>query len=225
MIRPLVICLLAMYVSVSAPASPRTASPSQQDSLGLVLEGLAPEPRIAYLTYLLGTRTDDPDIYFHLGVAFHEGERLDSALFYYAKAAALSPLFSKAYVNMGVIFDGQGNRGEALRMFEKAIEVNPQDLLAHAHAAYALFDAAEYDAAEAHLSKALAIDSLDPQPHFYRAIFFWESGMFGESLAEWERVVACAPGSELAERAKENIAILQQVLLAPPGEDVPPPRP
>ena len=79
-------------------------------------------------------------------------------------------------------------------MFEKAVEANPSDLLAHAHAAYALFDAGEYEAAEAHLSKALAIDSLDPQPHFYLAIFFWESGMFRESLVEWEKVVRMRPG-------------------------------
>jgi tetratricopeptide (TPR) repeat protein len=223
MIRPLLILLFATCASLAAPASARSASPSGQDSLGQVLEGLAPGPRIAYLRYLLGTQKNDPEICFQLGVAFHEGERPDSALYYYAKAAALSPRLSKAYVNMGVIFDGQGNRGEALKMFEKAIEANPEDLLAHAHAAYALFNAAEYEAADEHLSKAFAIDSLDPQPHFYLAIFFWESGMFGESLVEWEKVVSCAPESGLADRARENIAILQQVLLAPPGEVIPPP--
>jgi tetratricopeptide (TPR) repeat protein len=224
MLRPLSICLLAIFVSLSAPAGPRSASPSKPDSLGQVLEGLAPGPRIAYLRYLLGTRGDDPEICFQLGVAFHEGEKPDSALYYYAKAAALSPRLSKAYVNMGVIFDGQNRRDEALRMFEKAIEANPNDLLAHAHAAYALFEAGEYEAADAHISKAVAIDSLDPQPHFYLAIFFWESGMYGESLVEWEKVVSCAPGSDLAEKARENIAVLQQALLAPPGEGVPPPR-
>ena len=126
---------------------------------------------------------------------------------------------------MGVIFDGQSRRGEALRMFEKAVEANPNDLLAHAHAAYALFDATDYEAAKAHLAKAFAIDSLDPQPHFYLAIFFWESGMFKESLVEWEKVVAYAPESALAEKAIENITILQQALLAPGGDDVPVPRP
>jgi tetratricopeptide (TPR) repeat protein len=220
MIRPLLICL-----ALSTPASPRSASPSEQDSLGRVLDGLAAAPRIAYLRYLLETRKDDPEIFFQLGVAFHEGEKPDSALHYYAKAVGLSPRLSKAYVNMGVILDGQNRREEALRMFERAVEANPNDLLAHAHAAYALFGAGEYEAAEAHLSKAFAIDSLDPQPHFYLAIFFWESGMFRESLVEWEKVVARAPGSELAEKARENIAILQQALLAPPGGGLPSPRP
>jgi tetratricopeptide (TPR) repeat protein len=225
MIRPFQICLLAISLSVSAPACPLAAAPSAQDSLAQVLDGLAPGPRIAYLEYLLETRRDDPEVYFQLGVAFHEEEKTDSALFYYAKAAEISPHFSKAYVNMGVIFDGQNKRGEALRMFDLAIEANPNDLLAHAHAAFALFDAGEYEAADAQISKAIAIDSLAPQPHFYLAIFFWESGMFKESLVEWEKVVSYAPESDLAARAKENITILQQALFAPPGEDIPAPRP
>jgi tetratricopeptide (TPR) repeat protein len=225
MIRPLNIFLCAIFLSVSVPAAPLSASSSQQDSLGQVLEGLAPGPRIAYLTYLLGTRKDDPAVYFQLGVAYHEAEKPDSALYYYAKAAGISPSYSKAYVNMGVIFDGQNNRDEAIRMFEKAVEANPNDLLAHAHAAFALFGAGEYEAAYAHISKAIAIDSLDPQPHYYLAIFFWESGMFKESLVEWEKVVSYAPQSELAGKARENIAILQQALLAPRGESAPTPRP
>ncbi len=226
MIRPfLIVSVLAFVLAMPHAGPARSGAPSGRDSLGHVLEGLAPGPRIAYLMYLLGTRRDDPEVNFQLGVAYHEAERPDSALRYYGRAAELSPGFSKAYVNMGVLFDGQNNRNEALRMFERAVEVNPDDLLAHAHAAYTLFGAGEYEAADTHIAKALAIDSLDPQPHFYLAIFFWESGMFKESLAEWEKVVACAPGSDLAEKATENIAALQQALLAPAGEDVPPPRP
>jgi tetratricopeptide (TPR) repeat protein len=228
MIRPLAVGAFAIILAASgargAAGAPR-AAPAAQDSLGSVLEGLAPGPRIAYLRYLLQAHPGDPEIYFHLGVAYHEAENADSALYYYRKAVALSPGLSKAYVNMGVLFDGQNKRDEALRMFEEAARVNPNDLLAHAHAAYALFGKAEYEAAEAHLEKALAIDSLDPQPHYYLAIFFWECGMFRESLVEWEKVVAYAPKSDLAQKARENITILQEALLAPAGENVPPPEP
>ena len=226
MIRPLHIALaLAFALATPNADSAQSAAPSGADSLGLILEGLAPAPRIAYLMYLLEDRKDDAEVHFQLGVAYHEAGKPDSALRYYGKAAELAPGLSKAYVNMAVLYDGQNRRTEALRMFERAIDVNPDDLLAHAHLAYTLFGAGEYEAAGTHISKALAIDSLDPQPHFYLAIFFWESGMFKESLAEWEKVVACAPGSDLAEKATENIAVLQQALLAPAGEDVPLPRP
>jgi tetratricopeptide (TPR) repeat protein len=226
MIPPLHIALvLALTLAAPNAGSAQSAAPSGADSLGLVLEGLAPAPRIAYLMYLLETRTGDAEVYFQLGVAYHEASKPDSALRYYGKAAELAPGLSKAYVNMAVLYDGQNKRNESLRMFERAIEVNPDDLLAHAHLAYTLFGAGEYEAAGSHISMALAIDSLDPQPHFYLAIFFWESGMFKESLVEWEKVVACAPDGDLAKKARENIAILQHALLAPAGEGVPPPRP
>ena len=89
-------CILAMFLAVSASTGPLYALSAEQDSLGRVLDGLAPGPRIAYLRYLLGTQKDDPEIYFQLGVAFHEGEKPDSALYYYEKAAAISPRLSKA---------------------------------------------------------------------------------------------------------------------------------
>jgi tetratricopeptide (TPR) repeat protein len=220
--------LLFFLIIVVLPATGIAGSPDESTTvwtpLAKAIEGLAPGPRIAYLEYLLKTNGGDPEVYFQLGVAFYEDEQADSALFYYSKAAELDSLLSKAYVNMGVILDERQDRQGAIGMFEKAVAVNPQDVLAHAHAAYMLFDAGEYGTAWEHLSKALAIDSLNPQPHFYLAIFFWESGMFRESLVEFERVVSLANGDYLSRKAEENIAILQRALRSPAGQSVPEPR-
>jgi tetratricopeptide (TPR) repeat protein len=223
MVRTLLI-LTILVLFAPAGALPQTASTTDQVPLAKALEGLAPGPRIAYLEYLLKAGSTDPEVYFQLGVAFYDGEKPDSALIYYAKAAALAPGLSKAYVNMGVLLDAQHRPQEALSMFEKGIEANPRDLLAHAHAAYLLFDDAQYETAWSHLSKAIAIDSLHPQPHYYLAIFFWKCGMFRESLVEWENVVRLAPGSEIAKKAEENITVLQEALSGPAGEVVPAPR-
>ena len=224
MVRSLRTYLVIAFLAAAGTAHSHAIQEEQPPQLAKELEGLAPGPRIAYLEYLLKSGRRDSEIYFQLGVAFYEGERNDSAMFYYSKAAALDPRLSKAYVNMGVILDGQHRPQEATGMFEKAAEMNPRDLLAHAHAAYMLFDAGEYETAWSHLSKALAIDSLHPQPHFYLAIFFWESGMFRESLVEWEKVVQLAPGGDLARKAEENITVLQEALWGPTGESVPLPR-
>jgi len=223
MVRSLRMYLVIAFLAAAGAARSQATKEKESVPLAKELEGLAPAPRIAYLEYLLNSGRKDSEIYFQLGVAYYEGERSDSAMFYYAKAAAFDPRLSKVYVNMGVILDEQHRPQEAMGMFEKAVEVNPRDLLAHAHAAYMLFDAGEYETAWSRLSKALAIDSLHPQPHFYLAIFFWESGMFRESLGEWEKVVRLAPGGHLAKKAEENITILQEALLGPVGESVPPP--
>jgi len=224
MVRSLGVCLLVAFLAAAGAARSEATQEKEPVPLAEELEGLAPGPRIAYLEYLLKSGKKDSEIYFQLGVAYHEGKRSDSAMFYYARAAAIDPRLSKAYVNMGVILDEQHRPQEAIGMFEKAIEVNPRDLLAQAHAAYMLFGAGERETAWSRLSKALAIDSLHPQPHFYLAIFFWESGMFRESLVEWEKVVRLAPGGHLAKKAEENITILQEALRGSAGESVPPPQ-
>jgi tetratricopeptide (TPR) repeat protein len=216
----LFMCLLV----APQPAPSQTASATGKIPLSKELEGLAPGPRIAYLTYLLKTRSNDSEVYFQLGVAFQEDEKADSALHYYTKATEINPRMSKAYVNSGVVLDSQNKRGEALQMFERAAQLDSQDVLAHAHAAYLLFSMSDYENAWVHLSKALAIDSLDPQPHFNLAIFFWESGIFRESLNEWETVVRLAPGSYLARKAEENINLIQQAMTGATGEGIPVPK-
>ncbi len=222
--RAILLFLITSLLVAPQPALSQTASQTEKVPLSRELEGLAPGPRIAYLRYLLKTRSDDPEVYFQLGVAFQEEKNPDSALFYYARASEINPQMSKAYVNGGVVLDYQNKRAEALQMFERAAQVNPEDVLAHAHAAYMLFDMSDYGNAWVHLSKALAVDSLNPQPHFYLAIFFWESGMFRESLTEWEKVVSLEPGSDLARKAEENITLIQEALTGAAGESVPVPR-
>jgi tetratricopeptide (TPR) repeat protein len=228
MILLLILSIFALPVSDAAHAGHTGFIRQQAEStavdevpLGEQLRGLETGPRIAYLKYLLRTRGDDPEVYFQLGVSFHESSNPDSALWYYGKAAETDKKFSKAYVNMGVVYDEKGLQANALEMFEMAAEIDPSDLLAHAHAAFIRFQSPapykDYDKAWEHLSRALEIDPDHPQPRFYLAIFFWESKMYREALTEWEKVIEVDPSGYLAGKARENIIILQKALNAPTG--------
>ncbi len=210
----LVIVVITFLTGMAWSSTPDT---TETIPLSTQLEGLAPEPRISYLRYLLEQGADDPEIFFQLGLAFHESDNPDSATHYYLRAASESDGFAKAYVNIGVLYDEQGRSAQALEMFEKAIEINPDDLLAHAHAAFIRFLFKDYATAWNYLSRALEIDPDDPQSHFYLAIFFWESMMYQEALIEWERVITLDPGGLLARKARENVIRLQKALNAPSG--------
>ena len=212
-----IICAVILLLAPLGRVASRSSDSSDAVPLGVQLEGLEPEPRIAYLRYLLGERETDPEVLFQLGVAFHESGIPDSAIHYYLRAAALSDDYVKGYVNIGVLYDEQGKSAQALEMFERAIEIDPEDLLAHAHAAFIRFLFKDYTMAWDHLSRALEIDPDDPQSHFYLAIFFWESTMYREALVEWERVVSLDPKGFLARKARENIVMLQKALNAPSG--------
>ena len=147
-----------------------------------------------------------------MGIAFHEGSRPDSAEYYYKLAIEHSPDLSKTYVNLAVLYDSQGKTTAALGKLEEAIDVNPRDLLALCHAALTHFQIKHYDRAAEYISRAMEIDPDHPQPHFYQAIFFWESGIYREAVKEWEKVIELDPEGMLAGKAKENIMMVQNAM-------------
>jgi tetratricopeptide (TPR) repeat protein len=206
------IVLLTLVLSGSTGIGAQEIEMRDDPPLGVQLEGLAPEARIAYLGFLIRSGKDDAEIYFQLGVAFHESSEPDSAEYYYLQAIEASPDLSKAYVNLAVLYDDQGKKTEALGKFEEAIAINPEDLLALSHAALMNFQIKQHGRASDYISRAIATDPEHPQPHFYLAIFFWESGMYREAVREWQMVVDLDPDSRLAMRARENITLVQNAM-------------
>lgn len=201
-------CLAAPGASLQAQDSLRV----NEVPLSVQLDGLDPVSRIAYLRYLVSEGRDEGEVYFQLGVAFHESEMPDSAEHYYRKAIESSPELSKAHVNLGVLYDTRGSASLALSEFLIALAIDPNDVLALSHAAFLQFLTGQHGKADEYISKALELDPEDPQPHFYLAIFFWESGIYREALLEWERVIELAPESGLADRARENMTLMQNAL-------------
>lgn len=190
-----------------------------QDVSGMTLaeelKGLEPGPRIAYTRHLIREGRDDAEVFFQLAVAYHESSLPDSAIRYYGEAVGRDPDHFKSYVNLGVLYDDRGDLHKAEKNFLAAVRVNPDDVLANSHLAFMIFQQKRYDRAWVFLSKALELAPDHPQPMFYLAIFFWENKMFREALREWEKVVDVAPGSYLADRARENIVLLQKALNDP----------
>ncbi|UCF05075.1 MAG: tetratricopeptide repeat protein [bacterium] len=207
-----IVIVLMLVVSMIGAPDRKTPGEEQDVPLSEQLEGLAPEPRIAYLRHLLSTGSTGPDVFFQLGVAFHESAAYDSALHYYAKAKEVDPDYTKAYVNMGVIYDELGQLLRALTLFEGAADIDSTDILAHAHAAFIRYQLEDYREAWSLLEQALRMGPDHPQPHFYLAIFFWENKIYREALREWEKVVELDGDGYLAAKARENIIMLQKVL-------------
>jgi tetratricopeptide (TPR) repeat protein len=198
----LVFCFISLPLSVSA---------AEDISLQEKLEGLNPQAKIAYLRYLLQEEGPDRDVYFQMGVYFQESSARDSALFYYRRCIQLDSSFVKAYVNMGVLFDVGGNISKAIEMYHKALDINEDDVLALSHAAFLHFQLGNYPIAQRYLLHALEVGQDSPQPHFYLAVFFWENKIYREAFVEWNKVIELAPESFLADRARENINILQSI--------------
>ena len=212
MIKIVVITLLFCLAFPLAQLRARDSLQVDDVPLRVQLDGLDPLSRIAYLRYLVSTGRDEGEVYFQLGVAFHENDTPDSAEYYYRKAIDSSPELSKAHVNLGVLYDTRGDASLALSEFQIALAIDPDDILALSHAAFLQFLMGRHGKADEYISQAIELDPESPQPHLYMAIFFWESGIYREALLEWERVIELAPESGLADRARENITLMQNAL-------------
>ncbi len=188
---------------------------AQQTPLPEQLEGLGPKPKIAYLRHLMENNGGDPEVFFQMGLAFHEDEMADSALYYYERAVAVNPEMLKAYVNIGVIHDDKDNVLLATKYYREALRIKPDDVLANSHLALLLYEGKDYRGAMRHLDIALRNGPDDPQPHFYMAIFFWDSMMYREAIREWEKVIELAEGDYLAVKAGQSIEMVRRAMMNP----------
>ncbi len=62
-----------------------------------------------------------------LGYQFLEAKDYDKAKHYLEQALEINPDNPYALLNMGVIYEAQGKRDEAIKMYEKVITLNPED--------------------------------------------------------------------------------------------------
>jgi tetratricopeptide (TPR) repeat protein len=83
------------------------------------------DPEIAEkrLNLLLQERPNDPHIFVFLGDVYRNISH-EQALTFYKKASSVDPSVAAAYIGMATIYDMDKNSGEAIRMYEKALELS-----------------------------------------------------------------------------------------------------
>jgi general secretion pathway protein D len=62
-----------------------------------------------------------------LGYQFLEAKDYDQAKEYFEQALEINPNNPYALLNLGVVYEAQGNREEAIKMYQKVITLNPED--------------------------------------------------------------------------------------------------
>ena len=62
-----------------------------------------------------------------LGYQFLEAKDYEKAKQYFEQALEINPDNPYALLNLGVVYEAQGNRDEAIKMYEKVITLNPED--------------------------------------------------------------------------------------------------
>ena len=69
---------------------------------------------------------NSPEVFYNLGLSFHNDGNFKSALLNYRKAIKLKPNYAEAHCNLGMSFSELGDFEEALVSYQKAIEIDPK---------------------------------------------------------------------------------------------------
>jgi len=201
-------------------ATPPTAT--QENLLSARLGAMKPLAQIDTMRTLVKADTMDAQMRFLAGNAYYSfasgldnsasnrNAYFDSSITSYQRVVKIDSTMSKAWVNMGLAYSDWGKPTEARRALEKAIAVNPNDVLAYCHLGYLDHMSGNLSDAMLMYKQALAIDPNSSQAHYNLGLAFAEQKIFNEALREWQFVVKNDPNSDLGKTAAENVKIIQQ---------------
>ncbi len=167
---------------------------------------------------LLATLDDvagrDAAAWHERAVALAQAGRVTDAIDSEGRAIALNALLPEPFVHLGVLEAGRGRMHEALRAFETATLLDPNNAVAWNNRGNALRALGRDEAAESAYRKASELAPNDPDPRNGLGVMLVQAGRLAEAEAIFTHLTSVAP--ELAE-AHLNLAVVL-AKLARPGD-------
>ena len=198
--------LFGVVAMVWGAVAPAVAS-DDSSALAERLRALKPAEQLELLRGIEAEGHADAEVYFRMGNAFYSLEALDSAIVYYGEALEVDSTYVKAWVNLGLAYDGSRQAAAAQRAFEEALAVAPEDVLALCHLGFTYFNRGQVDRAIDYYMQALRIDPESAQAHYNLGLAFADARIFPEALREWEKVIELDDG-QLGKTAAENVGLI-----------------
>jgi protein O-mannosyl-transferase len=106
---------------------------------------------------------------------------------------AKNPDCGVGYANLGFAFFQKGQADEAVKQFQKALEINPNDRDAHTDLGMVLDGIGRLDEAIVQYQKALKIDPDNVEAHNNLGNTLFRKGQLGEAIAQYQMAVKINP--------------------------------
>jgi len=145
---------------------------------------------------------NDATINFNMGQIFTIYlNNIDSAIVYYEKAIQLSPKAldnDNVYLNLGVLKQQKGNQKEALTLFEKAEQVNPENDLLLYNFASLLSDLERDNEALIKISRSISNNSKVPDYFNLKGSILLDLFRYDEAKKEFKKAIKLNPNYGIA---------------------------
>ena len=198
--------------------------PAREDSLRALAAG--PLPGSKFANYMIGNgfyqaAGDSAKLVGWSGGAVNA--QLDSAEVYFMKAVALDSTFVEALVNLGSMWDDRseqmGNRqhrnerlAKAEGYYRQALAADPLDEKARCNLGGLYMRMQKTGKAIAEFNIVLENDPESALAHYNLAIMFAEAEIYREAINEWELAFKYDPSGDIGQRAKDNVAIVKELM-------------
>ena len=129
------------------------------------------------------------DIYFNLGYALAETDRLEEATGAYSKAIKINPNWAAYYNNRGVIYNKLGQDEKALTDYNKAIELDPKDTLIYNNRGLIYDNLGENERALTDYNKAIGLDPEYTSAYQNRGMLYDKLGDDKKALIDYKKAI------------------------------------
>lgn len=161
--------------------------------------------------WFVAERRFDPEPLLDLARIHRRQGQFDAAIAELQRAAEISS-GPEAPLELGTTLAEASRTQEAVSVFEKVLEGNPQDARAHAGIGAAYLRNQQYQEALAPLQKAVELAPNGPRARFNLAMTYENMDRIEDSLREYEAFVRLAPNDPSAARIAELVERAQAAL-------------
>ena len=145
------------------------------------------------------------EVHHNLGLLAQGRGDVDAAMASYESALAEDPTLLRAAVNLGLLYERANRPREAVRMYLRVAQLEPQNVRALFSAAFLLVQNGAYQEALAVLDQARLSDPQSPLPRVYRAQVYQRMGDLDAAEQELQAALALDPDSAEAHQALEAL--------------------
>ena len=136
---------------------------------------------------------NSPEVFYNLGLSFHNDGNFKSALFSYRKAIKLKPNYAEAHCNLGMSFSELGDFEQALVCYQKTIEIDPKHAGAYYNLGNMYREKENWSLAIDNYNRAIDIKPDYAEAYYHLGIVYSKKGCEEKSLNLFRKTLKLQP--------------------------------